>query len=92
MDAGSLFNGAGQDIQEQVKITSADSFTGRNNFPYKIVATQIKGKVKFQLTFIVCAICVYIYKKQTGKDAKLATAFCQKCGVGLCIGQCFENY
>jgi hypothetical protein len=59
-----LLDDAGQDIQEQARSTTASRVTGRDYFPYRIMAMQTKLKGQSQKT---CKLCVDSAKHQTRK-------------------------
>jgi hypothetical protein len=85
-----LLDDAGQDIQTQTRSTTASRVTGRDYFPYRILAiqTKLKGQSKQ-----ACKLCVDIAKHQAGKATKkFARVCCWKHGVGLCKVECCENW
>jgi hypothetical protein len=79
-----LLASAGTEIQVQGRLV------GRDYFLYRIPATHAKLEGKSQRS---CRVCAERSKFQTRKTVKKCTTmYCQKCDVGLCVGQCFEVY
>jgi len=89
--AEGLLTSAGTEIQVQVQTSSpAGRLVGRDHFLYGIPATHVKVEGTSQRS---CHVCAERSKLQTGKTVKKCTTmYCQKCDVGLCVGQCFEVY
>jgi hypothetical protein len=69
---------------EQTQSSSTCRLTGRDCFPYRIVATQKKEKRPSS------ELAKYNGNLETGTK-KLTTLCCQKCGISVCVGECFEN-
>jgi hypothetical protein len=73
-----------REIQVQGQTSSpAGRLVARDHSVYSIPATQAKLEGTSQLSFLVS-------KRPTGKTETSTTMYCQKCYVGLCIGQYFE--
>jgi hypothetical protein len=89
--AEGLLASAGTEIQVQGQTSSPTGrLVGRDHFLYMIPATHTKVEETSQCS---CRMCAERSKCQTGKTVKKCTKmYCQKCNVGLCIGQCFEVY
>jgi hypothetical protein len=89
--AEGLLASAGTEIQVQGQPSSpAGRLVGRDHFVYRIPATHAKLEGISQRS---CSVCAERSKRQTRKTVKKCTTmYCQKCDVGLCIGQCFEVY
>jgi len=89
--AKGLLASACMEIQVQGQSCSAAGrLVGRDHFLYRIPATHAKLEGKSQRS---CRVCVERSKRQTGKSVKKCTTmYCQKCDVGLCVGQCFEVF
>ena len=89
--AEGLLASAGTEMQVQGQTSSpAGRLVGRDHFLYRIPATHAKVEGTSQRS---CHVCTEKSKRQTRKTVKKCTTmYCQKCDVGLCIGQCFEVY
>jgi hypothetical protein len=89
--AEGLLASAGAEIQVQGQTSSpAGGLVGRDHFLYRIPATHANVEGTSQRS---CRVCAERSTRQTGKTVKKRTTmYCQKCDIGLCIGQCFEVY
>jgi hypothetical protein len=89
--AEGLLASAGTEMQVQGQTSSpAGILVGKDHLLYRIPATHAKVEGTSQRS---CCVCAEKSKRQTGKTIKkCTTVYCQKCGVGLCIGQCSEVY
>jgi len=86
-----LLANAGTEIQVQGQTSSpAGRLVERDHFLCRIPATHARVEGTSQHS---CRMCAERSKRQTRKTVKKCTTmYCQKCDVGLCIGQCFEVY
>jgi len=89
--AEGLLASAGTEIQVQDQTSSpAGRLVRRDHFLYRIPARHYKLEGTSQCSRRMCA---ERSKRQIRKTVKKCTTiYCQKCDVGLCIGQCFEVY
>jgi len=89
--AKGLLATAGTKTQVQGQASSpAGRLVGTDHFLYRFPATHAKVEGTSQHS---CHVCADRSKRQTGKTVKKCTTmYCQKCDVGLCVGQCFEVY
>jgi hypothetical protein len=87
--ADGLLTSAIMEIQVQGQTSSpAGRVVGRDHFVYRIPATHAKLEGKSQCS---CDMSAERNMCQTEKTVKTCTTmYCQKCYIGICIGQSFE--